>query len=311
MALNERLVVTILRWTARTVGAAILILIAILAIGDVGQGGPNPLHGSWRENLLGVALWTMVLGQIVAWKWEGIGSLLILGAFVLFATVNRPFRFNIVYGTWLLLGLLYLTCWWRGHGKNAVCRPSPLADMSVMESLKIILVCILSAVAYGILHDQVTARVCVEYFTIGHPPIFHTESPTLLAIGWGIFATWWMGLILGVLAALASQAGAWPKMKAVNLARPIGGLLIVMAVTSLLAGIAGYQMAKAGGLMVPQPLASRILAAHHSVFLADLLAHQTAYAVGFFGGLMVCGLVLVRRWRMGNSLGSPGRNQPP
>ena len=41
-----------------------------------------------------------------------------------------------------------------------------------MEILKIAGLCILSAIFYGVLHDQVTARVCVEYFTIGHPPIF-------------------------------------------------------------------------------------------------------------------------------------------
>lgn len=46
-----------------------------------------------------------------------------------------------------------------------------------MESVKIVLLCIVSAVIYGILHDQVTARVCVEYFTIGHPPMFSTNSP--------------------------------------------------------------------------------------------------------------------------------------
>ena len=67
-----------------------------------------------------------------------------------------------------------------------------------MESLKIVLLCILSAILYGILQDQVTARVCVEYFTIGHPPVFNTESPTLLALGWGVIATWWVGLLLGI-----------------------------------------------------------------------------------------------------------------
>jgi hypothetical protein len=59
-----------------------------------------------------------------------------------------------------------------------------------VEALKIILLCVLSAITYGILHDQVTARICVEYFTIGHPPMFATDSPTFLALGWGILATW-------------------------------------------------------------------------------------------------------------------------
>jgi len=38
-----------------------------------------------------------------------------------------------------------------------------------MEFLKIWLLCIVAAVIYGILHDQATARVCVEYFSVAHP----------------------------------------------------------------------------------------------------------------------------------------------
>ncbi len=58
-----------------------------------------------------------------------------------------------------------------------------------MEELKIIILCLGAAVGYGIAHDQVTARVCVEYFTVGHPPVFQTDSPMLLGLGWGVLAT--------------------------------------------------------------------------------------------------------------------------
>ncbi|MEX0794660.1 MAG: hypothetical protein WD045_16100 [Pirellulaceae bacterium] len=76
-----------------------------------------------------------------------------------------------------------------------------------MQFLLIIALSIASAVIYGILHDQITARVCVEYFTIGHPPVFNTEAPTLLGLGWGIIATWWVGLILGVGLAMVARIG--------------------------------------------------------------------------------------------------------
>ena len=66
----------------------------------------------------------------------------------------------------------------------------------MIETLKIILLCVAAAILYGIIHDQFTARICVEYFTIFHPPVFPTQSPTLLGIGWGIIATWWMGAFL-------------------------------------------------------------------------------------------------------------------
>jgi hypothetical protein len=110
---NERLMVATLRWAARIIGTAVLVLIVALAIGE---GGPNPLQVSLRENLLGSALLAMLIGQIVAWKWEGIGSLFILGGFTLFATVNHGVRLNqslVVVGAWLVTGLLYLVCWWR------------------------------------------------------------------------------------------------------------------------------------------------------------------------------------------------------
>ena len=81
-----------------------------------------------------------------------------------------------------------------------------------MESLKIVLVCIAAAVLYGIVHDQFTARACIEYFTVFHPPVFRTQSPTLLGFGWGIIATWWVGAILGVLLALTARAGPRPKL---------------------------------------------------------------------------------------------------
>ncbi|HVX10794.1 MAG TPA: hypothetical protein VHC22_06405 [Pirellulales bacterium] len=174
-----------------------------------------------------------------------------------------------------------------------------------MEAAKIVLLCIAAAVLYGILHDQVTARVCVEYFTIGHPPVFHTQSPTLLAIGWGIFATWWVGLMLGIPAALVSRLGAWPKIDAVRLIRPIGRLLMIMACAALIAGIVGYVSACTGRAWLVEPLKFQIPAERHAVFIADLCAHLASYGVGFVGGIIVCGRILFQRRRMARAGGVP------
>jgi hypothetical protein len=108
--LTERRIVAIVRWTARTIGIALLGLIAAFTIGE---GVPNPLRGTLPEHLLTLGFQAMIIGQIVAWKWEGIGSLLILGGFALFAIVNHGVPLNVVYGPWLVTGLLYLVCWWR------------------------------------------------------------------------------------------------------------------------------------------------------------------------------------------------------
>ncbi len=73
-----------------------------------------------------------------------------------------------------------------------------------MPFLAIVAMGIGSAVVNGVVHDQVTVRVCLEYFTIGHPRVFSTESPTWLALGWGIIASGWVGFLLGVFVALTS-----------------------------------------------------------------------------------------------------------
>lgn len=70
-----------------------------------------------------------------------------------------------------------------------------------MEALRIVALAVAAAVAYGVLHDQVTARICVEYFTIGHPLLVPSYSPTLLALAWGVVATWWVGLVGGLVLA--------------------------------------------------------------------------------------------------------------
>src|SRR5687767_13481166 len=106
-----------------------------------------------------------------------------------------------------------------------------------MQFLAIVLLCVLFAVGYGILHDQVTARVCVEYFTIYHPPAFDTENPTLLGLGWGIIATWWVGAIMGVPLGLAARVGSRNQRSALSLVRPLALLMGTAGACALVAGI--------------------------------------------------------------------------
>jgi O-antigen/teichoic acid export membrane protein len=168
----------------------------------------------------------------------------------------------------------------------------------VVESLKIVGLGMVAAIAYGIAHDNVTARVCVEYFTIGHEPIFGTDSPTLLALGWGVVATWWVGLGLGILLAFVCRIGRKPKLTAADLLKPLGVLLATMAVISLMAGFSGYRAATHRWFWLAGPLAERVPAAKHNAFLADGCAHLAAYATSFLGGLVLSIWAMFRRRRL-------------
>jgi len=177
-----------------------------------------------------------------------------------------------------------------------------------MESLKIFLLSITAAIAYGIAHDQVTTRICVEYFTLGHPPVFDTSSPTLLALGWGVIATWWVGLLLGAPLALCSRAGALPKLRAAQLVKPIAILLAVMGILSVLAGAAGFIAARSSWIILLEPIASKLPLDRHVPFIVDMCAHNAAYAVGFIGGFVIC--LQARRRRRHSSRQSTSAARP-
>jgi hypothetical protein len=157
-----------------------------------------------------------------------------------------------------------------------------------MESLKIVFASIGAAILYGVVHDQFTARICIEYFTVFHPPVFVTQSPTLLGIGWGIIATWWMGAFLGVLLAVAARAGSRHKLDAAALVMPIEKLLVAMAACAAVSGLIGFLLARQGLITPPAWVASALAQSAYARFMADWWAHSTSYAVGFFGGIGLC-----------------------
>ncbi len=180
-----------------------------------------------------------------------------------------------------------------------------------MESVRIILLAVGAAVSYGVLHDQVTARVCVEYFTIAHPPVFGTDDPTLLGLGWGVIATWWVGLVLGVFLAISARAGRRPKLAWKGLLRPLGILLLVMAVLASTAGVLAYASLRDHPPGLPPGLEA-VPEERRAAFIADWMAHTTSYAAGSLGGLTLCVWTWFRRrrpprpWSLARGLGTDG-----
>lgn len=171
-----------------------------------------------------------------------------------------------------------------------------------MEFLKIWLLCVVAAVTYGILHDQVTARVCVEYFSVAHPMILPLTSPTLLGLEWGILATWWVGCGLGVLLAASARLGSLPSLGARDLFHSIGTLLLSMACSALLAGVAGFFLARTGVISMHGPLAQAIPETKQARFMADASAHLASYFVGGCGGLILSVRTYARRERLASTL---------
>ncbi len=148
---------------------------------------------------------------------------------------------------------------------------------------------------YGILHNQITTRISLEYFTIGHCKIIDSTSPTLLGIAWGIYANWWVGLSIGVLFALVGRVGHWKKRDASSFVKPLCFMSLFSAIGAGVAGFLGYILTGKGILGLSAPLSSAVPASNHAPYIAALWMHTASYFVGTASGLIVALLVLTGR----------------
>lgn len=155
-----------------------------------------------------------------------------------------------------------------------------------LNFILIVLMSVFAAILYGIVHDQVTVRLCIEYFTVAHAPLFHSTNPTVLALFWGTAATWWMGLALGIGLAIACCCRK-KKTPPKALIEPLSGLLIVMMLGAAISGVLGYLAYRQGILRLPEGLDKVIPAKRQGFFVVDWCAHWASYVFGFFGGLTV------------------------
>jgi hypothetical protein len=169
----------------------------------------------------------------------------------------------------------------------------PQASSAIrVRKAKIIVLCTLAAIAYGIVHDQITARLCVEYFTIGHPPLFHTTSPTVLAICWGVAATCGVGALLGFVLAQVSQSEGFPPLPMRRVYRSILSLLVVMAISASLAGIVGFELSRRGIIGLPAVFSELLPPNRQHRCMAVWFVHGASYLVGLAGALSI----ILRIW---------------
>lgn len=164
-----------------------------------------------------------------------------------------------------------------------------------MKFIKTILTTLVFAIAYGILHDLVTAHLCVEYFTIGHPKIIESESPILLALIWGVIATWWVALPMGIFIAGFNHFGSQPTLEFNVILKLILKLILIMFGVALLAGIIGYVLTELNVIYLVPRLADYIDVTKHSKFLAAGWAHTSSYLSGIVGTIVICKIILKRR----------------
>jgi hypothetical protein len=149
--------------------------------------------------------------------------------------------------------------------------------------LKIIGVFTVAAMGFGLVHDQITARVCVEYFTIAHVTMVQSQSPMVLGLVWGVVATWWAGALAGIVVSLAAREGPWPALTWRDFVRPALGLAAVMGVSAFVGGLGGYVLTVRRIIPMVADYEDLIAPERQARFMADVYAHLASYTVGFLG----------------------------
>lgn len=89
------------------------------------------------------------------------------------------------------------------------------------------------AALFGIAHDLVTAHVAVEYFTEHHVEVAASKSPALMALIWGVRATFVVGMLGAVMILGANGLGSWPQLDFARLRRALVRLMLVLYVLAM------------------------------------------------------------------------------
>jgi hypothetical protein len=142
--------------------------------------------------------------------------------------------------------------------------------------------------------DQVSARLCPEYFTIGHPPIEGLSDPTLLGISWGFLGGWPGGLLFGIPVALAATLGRLPALTASQLVRPVLAVLAAVALGTGVAGASAWYNADICDIGLGETW-SAVPAPRRRAFFVVACAHFATYLSAALGAVGLCAWIVRRR----------------
>lgn len=119
----EKSLITGIRWFTRIVGSLLVLLVLVIVIGSIIEPysqDTEKITITPGRLLLIIGMISMVVGIVVAWFKEGLGGFLTVGGVVFFYAVHlfveRSYhRGEWVYITFLIIGLLFIFCWWQSR----------------------------------------------------------------------------------------------------------------------------------------------------------------------------------------------------
>lgn len=142
-------------------------------------------------------------------------------------------------------------------------------------------------VGYAVAQDQVSARLCPEYFTVFHNPIPGVTDPTLLGVAWGFLGAWWGGAALGYAAGIAATAGTHPPLPVRELVRPMLVLVAGVGFVTGVCGLTAYRHAEFFAIRL-DPFFDSVPPDRQRWLFVVACYHLAAYATAAVGSVVLC-----------------------
>ena len=156
---------------------------------------------------------------------------------------------------------------------------------------------VVASIGYGLIHDQITIRICPEYFTVWHPHLVDTSNLTVVALAWGVVATWWMGAFLGLMIGLASTIGRLPLAPRSMILKAYAWIMGLSGLLAILVGVLTWQFVARAPSSIAGARISAMSADTQHRFVTDLAIHNTSYNVAALAAFIASIVIVLKRFR--------------
>lgn len=120
---NKKRIATIIRWIARIWGSLLFVFVLIMIGGELVEhlsGNPMFFIDSVSD-IIGILFFPIFcIGVGIAFKWEGLGGLIIIGATIGTHVADGRLTLDLLSGIFLTSGLLFLIYWFLSRVQREI-----------------------------------------------------------------------------------------------------------------------------------------------------------------------------------------------
>jgi hypothetical protein len=192
--------------------------------------------------------------------------------------------------------------WYRIAAPGAACLVLFAVAVAGYTRFRFASLGLIAVVIYAVIQDQVSVRLCPEYFTLFHNSIPGLKDPTLLGATWGFLASWWGGVMMGYSAGLCATLGKRPQLAPREIILPLIVLMLGITTVVAISGFSVWRHSEMFGVRIDPGLSMMLPPERHQPLLVVACYHFVAYATSVIGGIVLCVWISRERAKRGKAV---------